>query len=455
MKVDTRYTKIYDTNDLQIYIWITNEENGGHIMLIEQRNSLRGEITIPGDKSISQRAIMLGSLAKGVTEIDRILMSDDCLSTIDCFRKMQISIEILPKNKVRINGKGLYGLKQPTSVLNAGSSGTTVRLLMGILSGQTFNSTLIRDDFSIKRPIGKVVKPLRLMGATISGKEDGNLCPINILPSKLNGITYEPSIHETYLKSPILIAGLYAEGETTIIEPIKSRDHSELMLNYFGANLKIDGLKVTSNRIDNLSEQHIEIPGDISIAAYFISAGIMVPKSDIVIKNVGINPTRTGLLDVYKSMGAKIEILNKRQVSNEKVADIRVSSSSLKGTTISGDLIPRLIDEIPVIIVAATLAEGTTIIKDLTSFKIKESGRLKSLITELSKMGANIRETEDGVEIAGGKPLKGTVVESYNDPAIALSLSIAGLVADNETMIRKSQIVDIAFPDYLTVLNKL
>jgi 3-phosphoshikimate 1-carboxyvinyltransferase len=424
-------------------------------MLIEQKNSLKGEINIPGDKSISQRAIILGSLAKGTTEIDGILMSDDCLSTIDCFRKLQISIEILPKNKIRINGKGLYGLKQPSSVLNAGSSGTTIRLLMGILSGQAFNSTIIRDEYSSKKPIGKVVKPLRLMGAAISGKEDGNLCPITIQPSKLIGITYEPAVQENYIKSPLLLAGLYAEGETSIIESIKSRDHTELMLNQFGADIKTDEQKITSHRIDNLSEQHIQVPGDISIAAYFISAGMLVPNSDIVIRNVGINPTRTGILDVYKLMGAKIEILNEKTISNEKVADIRVTSSSLNSTTIGGDLVPRLIDEIPVIIVAATFAKGTTIIKDLNGFKIKESGRLKSLITELSKMGATVHETEDGVEIIGGKPLRGTVVESYNDPAIAMSLSIAGLVADNETMIRKSQIVDIVFPEYLTFLNKL
>lgn len=424
-------------------------------MLIEQRNSLKGEITVPGDKSISQRAIMLGSLAKGVSEIDGILMSDDCLSTIDCFRKMQIGIEILPKNKIRINGKGLYGLKQPTSALNAGRSGTTLRLLMGILSGQTFNSVITRDESSLKKPVGKVVNPLRLMGSTITGKEDGNLCPIYISPSKLSGITYEPNVKETYIKSPLLIAGLYADGETTIVEPIKSRDHSELMLNYFGADIKIDGLKVTSHRIENLSEQHIEIPGDISIAAYFMTAGLIVPNADIVIKNVGVNPTRTGILDVYKSMGAKIQILNKRIVSNEQVADLRVTTSALTGTTVGEDLIPRLIDEIPAIIVAATTAKGTTVIKGLSGFKVKETGKLKSLITELSKMGANVRETEDGVEIVGGKPLRGTVVESYNDYAIALSLSVAGLVADNETMIRKSQIVDLAYPDYLTVLNKL
>lgn len=424
-------------------------------MLIEQRNSLKGEITVPGDESISQRAIMLGALAKGTTEIDGFLMSDDCLSTIDCFRKMQTSIEILPKNKVKINGNGLYGLKQPSVSLNPGRSDITIRLLMGILSGQAFNSTLTRDDFLAKKNIGNVTKPLRLMGANITGKEDGNIGPINISPASLSGITYEPTLQETYIKSPILLASLYAEGETTIIEPVKSRNHSELMLNYFGANIKTDGLKVTSHRIENLSEQHIQVPGDISLAAYFITAGILVPNSDIVIKNVGINPTRTGILDVYKAMGASIEILNERNFGNEKVADIRVTTSSLTAATISGELLPRLIDELPVIIVAATLAKGTTIIKDLTGYKIKESGKLKSLIAELSKMGATIRETEGGVEIIGGKPLRGTVVESYNDQAIGLSLSIAGLVADNETMIRKSQIVDLVFPDYLAILNKL
>ena len=424
-------------------------------MLIEQRNSLKGEITVPGDKSISLRSIMFGSLTKGTTEIDGFLMGEDCMSTIDCLRKMQIGIEILPNNKVKVHGKGLYGLKPPISVLNTGKSGTTIRLLMGILAGQSFNSTLIRDDASLKKPVGKVVKPLRHMGATINGKEDGNYCPLMLSPSKLNGISFQLPIQETFIKSPILIAGLYAEGETSVTEIMKSRDHTELMLNYFGANIQVDGLKVTSQRVENLYEQHVEIPGDISMAAYFITAGLLVPNSDITIKNVGINPTRTGILDVYKSMGAKLEILNQRTVSNELVADIRVTTSSLKATTIGGDIIPRLIDEIPVIAVAAALAKGKTIIKDLKGFKIKENNRIKAMVTELSKMGAQVKETDDGMEIEGGKPLRGTVIESYNDAAIAMSMSVAGLVADEETMIRKSQIVDLAFPEYLTVLNKL
>lgn len=424
-------------------------------MLIEQRSFLRGEISVPGDRSISHRAIMFGSLAKGVTEIDGLSMGEDCLSTIDCFRKMQIGIEILPNNKVKIYGKGLYGLKPPSAVLNAGKSGTAIRLLLGVLSGQPFNSVVTRDETSLKKPVGKVVKPLKQMGAAISGREDGNMCPLHISPSKLKGITYELPILDTQVKSPILIAGLYADGETTVMEAIKSRDHSELLLNYFGADIKVDGLKAVSHRIDNLYAQHVEVAGDISIASYFITAGLLVPNSDVVIKNVGMNPTRTGILDIYKSMGAKIEILNERTSSNENVADIRVKSSSLNAVTISEGMIPRLIDEIPVIAVAAAMANGVTAIKGLKGFKIKESGRVKALVTELSKMGANVHETEDGMVIEGGKPLKGTVIETYNDYAIAMSMSIAGLIAEGETMIRKAQIVDVVFPDFFPTLNML
>ncbi|WP_265446428.1 3-phosphoshikimate 1-carboxyvinyltransferase [Acetivibrio straminisolvens] len=423
-------------------------------MLIEQRDSLRGEINIPGDKSISHRAILFGSLAKGTTEIDGLMMGEDCLSTIDCFRKMQVSIEILP-NKIKIQGNGLYGLRPPSAPLNAGRSGTALRLLLGVLSGQPFSSVVTRNESALRKPVGKVVAPLRQMGANINGRENGNLCPLSIQPAKLTGKTHNVSILDTYIKSPLLIAGLYAEGETTVIEEVKSRDHSELMLNYFGADLKINGLEVTSRRVENLYAQHIEVPGDISIAAYFITAGLIVPNSDIVIKNVGINPTRAGILDVYKSMGAKIELINERVVSNEKVADIRVVSSSLNGTTIDGSMIPRLIDEIPIITVAASIAKGTTTITGLKGFKTKESGKLSRMITELSKLGASLQETEDGVVIEGKEYLKGTFVEGHNDAAITMSLCIAGLIAENETNIRKAQILDIAYPEFITVLNRL
>lgn len=424
-------------------------------MLIEQRESLRGEISVPGDKSISHRAILFGSLAKGTTEIDGLLMSEDCLSTIDCFRKMQVSIEILPNKKVKIHGNGLYGLKPPTSSLNAGRSGTALRLLLGVLSGQPFNTLVTRDESSLRKPVGKVVKPLRNMGAIINGRDDGNLCPLSISASKLKGISHSLSIMDTHIKSPILIAGLYAEGDTKVVEAVKSRDHSELMLNYLGADIKVNGLEVTSHKVENLFAEHIEIPGDISIAAYFITAGLLVPNSDITIKNVGVNPTRTGIIDVFRDMGAKIEILNERTVSNEKVADIHVVSSSLKAVTIGGDIIPRLIDEIPLLAVAATVAKGTTEINDLSGFKIKESSKIKNLVTELSKLGASVKETDNGLVIEGKEHLKGTVIEGYNHPSLTMALCIAGLIAEGETMIRKTQILDLVYPEFLTVLNKL
>ena len=428
---------------------------GGTSVLIEQRNSLRGEVVIPGDKSISQRAIMLGALAKGTTEIDNFLLGEDCMSTIDCFRKMQIGIEILPDNKVRVQGKGLYGLKAPASALNTGKSGTAIRLLLGVLCGQPFTSAVVRDEASMKKPVGKVVHSLRQMGAIISGKDEGNLCPLTVSPSNLKGISCELSQPDSQIKSPLLIAGLYARGETTIKEAVKSRDHSELMLNYFGADITVDGLKVTSRMVENLYAQHVEIPGDISIASYFITAGLLVPNSDITIKSVGVNPTRTGILDVYRSMGARIGISNERTANNEKIADIHVQASKLSAAKIDGGMVPRLIDELPVIAVAAAFAAGSTEITGLSGFKIKESGKLKSLVLELTKMGAHIRETEDGLQIEGGRQLKGTVVESYGNPSLAMSLAVAGLAAEGETMIRKTQVVDIAFPGYFQIFNKL
>lgn len=424
-------------------------------MLIEQRNSLKGEVTIPGDKSISQRAILFGALAKGTTEIDNFLLGEDCMSTIDCFRKMQVGIEILPGSKLRVQGKGLYGLKAPSSILNTGKSGTAIRLILGVLCAQPFSSTVIRDESAMKKPVGKVVYQLKQMGAIIAGKEDGNLCPLTISSSNLRGITCELSQLDTQIKSPILIAGLYASGETTISESVKSRDHSELMLNCFGAEIRIDGLRVTSHMVENLYAQHIEVPGDISIAAYYLTAGLLVPSSDITIKNVGINPTRTGILDVYRQMGAKIDVSNERTANNERIGDIHVVSSGLSAINIDGSLIPSLIDELPVITVAAAFAKGTTRINGLSSFKVKESNKLKSIVMELTKMGARVQETENSLVIEGGRPLKGTVVESHGNSSLAMSLYVAGLAAEGETMIRKTQAVDIAFPDYFQAFNRL
>lgn len=424
-------------------------------MLIESRSKLKGEVTVPGDKSISFRAIVFGALARGTTEIDNFLLSEDCISAIDCFRKMQVSIEILQQNRVRVQGKGIYGLKAPSSTLNAGRSGTALRLLLGVLCGQPFSSNLVRNDTAMKKPVGKVVDYLKQMGAVISGKDGCSLCPLSISPAPLEGASFDLSIHETHIKSPLILAGLYAEGDTIIREVVKSRDHTELMLNYFGAGIKTNGLEVTSHAVENLYAQHVTIPGDISMASYFITAALLVPSSDIVVRNVGVNPTRIGIIDIYKSMGAKIELLNEGFAGNEKVADIRVVSSPLTGIKINRQFIPNIIDELPVIIVAAAYASGTTEIMGLSGFKIKESGKIRSIVLELTKMGAKISETEDGLVIEGREQLKGTVVESNNNHSLAMALTVASLAAKGETLIRKTQAVDIVYPEFFETFNKL
>ncbi len=424
-------------------------------MLVENRSTLRGELTVPGDKSISHRAIVTGTLAIGTTEIDNFLMGEDCISTIECFRKMQVGIEILHNSKVRVQGRGLFGLKAPASPLNSGRSGTAIRLLLGVLCGQTFPSNIIRNEYAMKKPIGKVVHYLRQMGAGISGKEDGNLCPLTITPSRLKGTELVLSDLETHIKSPLLFAGLHAEGDTIVKEAVKSRDHTELMLNYFGADIKTNDLHVVSHSVENLYAQHVSVPGDVSIAAYFITAALLVQNSEIIIKNVGINPTRTGFIDIFKSMGAKIEILNERTICNEPVADIRAAASNLVGTKIERPLIPGLIDELLVIIVAAAFAQGTTEITGLSGFKIKESGKIKAISRELSKMGAKLTESEDSLIIEGKGTLRGTIVDSDNNHSLAMALSVAGLAAEGETMIRKTQAVDIVYPKFYEILNKL
>lgn len=424
-------------------------------MLVENRNRLRGEITVPGDKSISHRAIVIGALASGTTEIENFLLGEDCISTIDCFRRMQVSIEILKDNKIKVQGKGLYGLKAPTSALNAGRSGTAIRLLLGVLSGQPFTSTVIRGEGSMKKPVGNTVDFLRQMGAAITAKDDGSMCPLTISPARLKGISCELPIHEMHIKSPLLLAGLYAEGETVVNEPVSSRNHTELMLSHFGADIRTEGTFVKLRPVDNLYARKVIIPGDISIAAYFITAALIVPDSDIIIKNVGINPTRSHILEIFKSMGGNIELLNERNVTGEDVADIHVRYSKLKAVRIDEKLIPGIIDELPVIIAACALAEGTTEINGLSSFKVKKTGKIKAISLELSKMGAKITETEDGLVIEGKETLRGTVVDSNNNHSHAMALSVAGLAAQGETLIRKTQAVDIVYPEFYETLNKL
>ncbi len=425
-------------------------------MIVAQSKSLKGTIGVPGDSSISHRAVIFSSLSKGVAEISGLSMKEDCLSTIDCFRKMGVAIEILPEeNRVRVNGKGLYGLRAPTAVLNAGKSGTTIRLLLGVLSGQPFASQVIRDESVIKKPVGKPVRMLRCMGANITGRDDGNYSPFVVSPARLTGMTCELAPEDAHIKSPLLIAGLYAEGRTTVLEQARSRDHSELMLRYLGAKVEINDGSVTCEKPGNLYARDLSIPGDITMASYYITASLLVPDSRVTIANSGINPTRTGIISVYRSMGANIGIINEHEQGNEMVGDIVVETSDLKGTIIEERQIPFIIDEIPAIIVAASLAEGVTQIRGIWQCKIKETVRIKSVIAELLKMGANIKVTENDVEITGVRSLRGTIVECGNDHLAAMALAVAGLAASGETMIRKAQILDAEYPEFITVLNKL
>lgn len=423
-------------------------------MRIKPIKKLEGTITVPGDKSISHRGVMLGSLAEGTTIVRDFLPAADCLSTISCFRQLGIHITQDGKDVI-VQGKGLRGLSQPKSTLDVGNSGTTFRLMSGILSAQAFNATLTGDASIQKRPMDRIVKPLGLMGAQLDGKDNGKFAPIHIQGQPLKGITYESPVASAQVKSSILLAGLYASGETTVIEPHKSRDHTERMLAYFGHSLRIEGNKVTTEPCKELYAKEVIVPGDISSAAYFLVAGSIAPNSEILIKNAGINPTRTGILDVLEAMGADIEYMNKRSISGEPVADLLVKSSTLKATIIDGEIIPRLIDEIPIIAVAACFAEGKTIIKDAAELKVKESNRIATVVSELSKMGAEVEETEDGMIITGTGYLKGAEVESYHDHRIAMSLAIAGLVADSETTINNSDSVRISYPQFHDDLNVL
>lgn len=415
-------------------------------------SALCGAVTVPGDKSISHRAIMLGALADGDTHITGFLMGEDCLSTISCFEKMGVSIDVSDQEVV-VHGTGLHGLQAPTELLYTGNSGTTTRLLCGILSGQPFSSTLNGDASIQKRPMGRIIQPLRLMGAHIDGK-DGNLCPLTIHPSALTGITYTLPVASAQLKSAILLAGLFAEGQTTVIEPAASRDHTERMLRGLGAVIETADKVITLTPPKTLRAMNIIIPGDISSAAYFLVAGLILPNSDITIRNVGINPTRTGILDVLEAMGANIEKQAMRG-DVEPVCDLRVRSSQLHGTVIGGDIIPRLIDELPVLAVAAAFADGETVIRDAQELKVKESNRIAAMTTELSRAGADAEETDDGMIIRGGKPLHGATFASYADHRIAMSMAVCALACEGASSIDDPACVAISYPTFFQTLEEL
>ena len=422
-------------------------------MNTQKIKGLRGEVTIPGDKSISHRAVMFGALAKGTTEVQNFLQGADCLSTIECFRRLGIEIENTPE-KILIHGKGLHGLSAPSAILDAGNSGTTTRLISGILAAQPFETTLTGDASIQKRPMKRIMEPLSMMGADIVSINRNDCAPLRINGKSLHGINYSSKVASAQVKSAILLAGLYADGETSVTEPVISRNHSEIMLNDFGADVHTTGNTATIKPQPDLTAQYVNVPGDISSAAYFIAAGLCVPNSEILIKNVGINPTRAGIIKVALEMGGNLTLLNENH-DGEPTADILVKSSALHGITIEGDIIPTLIDELPIINIMAAAAEGTTIIKDASELKVKESNRIDVMVENLSAMGASITGTDDGMIIEGGKNLHGAVIDSYADHRIAMSFAIAALLADGETTIKGRDVVNISYPAFYEDLSKL
>ena len=421
--------------------------------------SLVGRIRVPGDKSISHRALMLGAIASGETTIEGLLLGEDPRSTAKCFSLMGAKISELNAERVTVRGVGIGQLEEPIEVLDAGNSGTTMRLMLGILASHPGRFYAVTGDSSLRsRPMSRVIKPLQQMGAQIWGRNGNSLAPLAILGQQLKGIHYHSPIASAQVKSCILLAGLMAEGETTVTEPALSRDHSERMLRAFGAKLTVDRetCSVTVSGGAQLQGQNVIVPGDISSAAFWLVAGAIVPGSELVVENVGVNPTRTGILEALEMMGADIQLQNQREAAGEPVADILVrSSSQLRGCTIAGDLIPRLIDEIPILAVAATFAKGTTIIRDAAELRVKESDRLAVTAAELNRMGAKITELPDGLEITGGTPLTGADVDSYTDHRIAMSLAIAALNATGTTNIHRAEAAAISYPDFTTTLQQV
>lgn len=420
---------------------------------------LKGTVSVPGDKSISHRGIMFGSIADGTTEIHNFLPGADCLATIRCFRALGIEIE-QEGSTVTVHGKGLHGLSAPSHILDVGNSGTTTRLLSGILVGQPFESKLSGDESLNSRPMKRIIDPLTQMGADISSILHNGCAPLYIAPSRLHGIHYDSPVASAQVKSCILLAGLYANGETSVTEPGLSRNHTELMLKEFGADIRsvhdLDCSRTTAiiQPGRELHGQKLTVPGDISSAAYFIAAGLIVPDSEIRITNVGINPTRAGILKICEDMGARIELSNERTEGGEKIADITVKTSRLHGTVIEGDIIPALIDEIPVIAVMAAVAEGTTVIRDAAELKVKETDRIETVTDNLKAMGCDVTPTEDGMIINGGK-LKGASIHTLLDHRIAMAFSIAALAAEGRTRILDSKCVDVSYPAFYDTFEEL
>jgi 3-phosphoshikimate 1-carboxyvinyltransferase len=430
-------------------------------LTITPAGPLQGTIAVPGDKSITHRAIILSALAEGDSAISAYCRGEDCLNTMRAFEAMGIQIEERPE-QLRVRGKGLWGLTEPRQPLDCGNSGTGIRLLTGLLAGQDFFSTLTGDESIRRRPMGRIVKPLREMGAKIAGRKGGEFAPLAITGSRLHGIVYDSPVASAQVKSCLLLAGLYAEGTTHITEPRRSRDHTERMFRYFGIPLREDGLRlsVQGRPSAGWTAKPVTIPGDLSAAAFFIVGASLVPGSDVTVTSVGVNQTRTGVLEILTEMGANIQVLNRRDEAGEPVADLRVHAASLHGIQIGAERIPQTIDEFPILCVAAVLAEGETTITGAGELRVKESDRIATMTTELGKMGASIEETKDGLIIQGlgatkTKRLRGAACTSYGDHRVAMSMAIAGLTAEGATKIQDTDCIETSFPGFESKLLEL
>ena len=415
---------------------------------------LNGTITVPGDKSISHRAVMLSSIAVGRSEITGFLKGEDCLSTIRCMQQLGANI-IEEQDKIVVEGRGLDSLKEPASVLDVGNSGTTIRLLSGILATRSFSSVLIGDDSIAKRPMARVTGPLKMMNAQIDGRKNGQYTPLVIRGGSLTGVHYVSPIASAQVKSAVLLAGIGAQGETKVTEPYRSRDHTERMLKAFGVEVKTTEKSAAVIGGQRLTGTSVNVPGDISSAAFLLAAGAIIPESSIKLKHVGINPTRTGILDVLLQMGAEISVTEEEQFGYEPVATLEIKASRLQGITISGEIIPRLIDEIPVIAVLATQAHGTTVIKDAEELKVKETNRIDTMVAQLKSLGADIEATPDGMIITGPTTLKGGKVQSFGDHRIGMAMAICGLVSEQPVIVKDTSAISVSYPGFFHDIRKL
>ncbi len=416
--------------------------------------SVKGEITVPGDKSISHRSIMLGAIANGTTSVRGFLRGGDNMATMGAFRSMGVRIDDDGETVV-IQGKGLHGLSEPSDVIDCGNSGTTIRLITGLLAGQSFFSVVTGDQYLRKRPMKRVVEPLTRMGARILGRNQGSLAPLAISGGSLNAIGYESPVSSAQVKSAIMLAGLYADGDTSVREPSLSRDHSERMFRLFGATLETFDSGVTVKGGVELQGQDITVPGDISSATFFMVAALITPGSELLIRNVGVNPTRTGAIDILRAMGGDIQLLDQRELSGEPVADILVRSSRLKGCAIAGSVVPRAIDEFPAICVAAACAEGVTTVREARELRVKETDRISAMATNLRTLGVPVEECDDGMTINGVERLSGGSVESFGDHRIAMSLAVAALVSTDGITIADTGCVATSFPTFFPLLEKV